>query len=57
MAEYLTAHLTEMGMRVERQEVFSGRPNLTAHWPGQETGKRVDFSQVHGYNPAVLAFT
>jgi hypothetical protein len=57
MAEYLTAHLTEMGMRAEGQEVFPGRPNRTAHGPGQGTGKRVDFSQVHGYNPAVLAFT
>ena len=41
MAEYLTDHLSEMGMQVERQEVFPGRPNLIAHWPGQGTGKRL----------------
>ncbi|HSW45659.1 MAG TPA: M20 family metallopeptidase [Phycisphaerae bacterium] len=35
MAEYLTNHLRCMGMTVERQEVFPGRPNLMAHWPGQ----------------------
>jgi acetylornithine deacetylase/succinyl-diaminopimelate desuccinylase family protein len=35
MAEFLTGHLLRMGMTVERQEVFPGRPNLMAHWPGQ----------------------
>ncbi|MGQ9649553.1 MAG: M20 family metallopeptidase [Phycisphaerae bacterium] len=44
VAEYLTGHLSRMGMRVERQEVFPGRPNLIASWPGQGTGKRLVFS-------------
>ncbi len=39
MAEYLTDHLTRMGMTVERQEVFPGRGNLIAHWSGQGRGK------------------
>jgi succinyl-diaminopimelate desuccinylase len=41
MADCLTAHLTGMGMTVERQEVYPGRPNLIAHWPGQGSGKRL----------------
>ncbi len=35
MAEFLTQYLRNMGMTVQRQEVFPGRPNLMAHWPGQ----------------------
>jgi acetylornithine deacetylase/succinyl-diaminopimelate desuccinylase family protein len=37
MAAFLTDHLTRMGMAVDRHEVFPGRANLMAHWPGQGT--------------------
>ncbi len=39
VAAYLTDRLVRMGMVVERQEVFPGRPNLMAHWPGQGAGR------------------
>jgi len=35
IAACLTEHLRGMGMTVDRQEVFPGRPNLMAHWPEQ----------------------
>lgn len=44
MADYLTVHLETMGMVVDRQEVFPGRPNLVAHWPGQGSGKKLVLS-------------
>ena len=44
MADYLTAHLAQMGMTVDRQEVFPGRPNLIARWPGQGSGRRLVLS-------------
>ena len=46
IAEYLTDHLRRLGMTVERQEVFPGRPNLMAHWPGQG-GKRSLMLEAH----------
>jgi len=35
MAAFLTDHLSRMGMAVDRHEVYPGRPNLMACWPGQ----------------------
>jgi len=35
MAAYLSDYLKRLGMTVEKQEVFPGRPNLMAHWSGQ----------------------
>ncbi len=46
MAEFLAQHLRAMGMTVDRQEVFPGRPNLMAHWPGQG-GKRSLMLEAH----------
>jgi succinyl-diaminopimelate desuccinylase len=44
VAEFLTVHLETMGMKVDRQEVYPGRPNLMAHWPGQGSGKKLVLS-------------
>jgi succinyl-diaminopimelate desuccinylase len=44
LADFLTCHVENMGMVVERQEVFPGRPNLIAHWPGQGAGRKLVLS-------------
>lgn len=42
MAAFVTEYVTRLGMQVDRQEVYPGRPNLMARWPGQGTsGKRL----------------
>ena len=41
MAEFLSDRLRQIGMTVERQEVFPGRPNLIAHWRERTGGNRL----------------
>lgn len=47
MAAFLTEHLTRMGMAVQYHEVFPGRTNLMAHWPGQGTSGRSLMLEAH----------
>lgn len=43
MADCVSDFLTRMGMEVERHLFAPGRPNLTAHWPDQQSDTRVAF--------------
>jgi succinyl-diaminopimelate desuccinylase len=47
LAAFLTHHLTGMGMAVDRHEVFPGRANLMAHWPGQGAGGQSLMLEAH----------
>lgn len=47
MAAFLTEHLKQLGMVVDRHEVFPGRPNLMAHWPGQGTSGKTLMLEAH----------
>lgn len=47
MAEFLASHLGRMGMVVNRHEVYPGRTNLMAHWPGQGTSGKSLMIEAH----------
>ncbi|MEP0844510.1 MAG: M20/M25/M40 family metallo-hydrolase [Phycisphaerae bacterium] len=47
MARFLGEHLRGMGMAVEYHEVFPGRRNLMARWPGQGSSGRSLMLEAH----------
>lgn len=47
MGEFLTHHLAGLGMSVDHHEVFPGRSNLMARWPGQGTSRKRLMLEAH----------